>query len=176
MVDICLSFAEEYDIIYNAKKTVCVVFWPRGYKNFQIQSISIRSSDQRFVNETTYLGYTTSADLKDDLDMSRQVKSSNAIGHTLIRRFGKCSVAVKCELFRAYCKQMYCSTLWCSYNLETLRKLRVYHNDVLRRSLGFPMWSSASSLFVAAGLNNLNVLIRKAVYGFRTRLVACANF
>ena len=56
------------------------------------------------------------------------------------------------------------------------RKLRVGQDDILSRLLGISRLSSGSNLFVAAGLNNLDVLIRRAVvYGFRSRLVASAN-
>ena len=175
MVELCIIFAEEHDIIYNAKKTVCMTFWPRGYRKFQVQPITMRSTTLSYVQEATYLGHILSADLKDNLDMSRQMKALYAMGNTLVRKFGKCSDTVKCELFRAYCEQLYCSTLWCCYTLETLRRLRVSHNDVLRRLLGFPRWTSASSLFVAAGLNNLDVLMRKAVFSFRTRLATSEN-
>ena len=106
MVDICVSFAEQYDIIYNAKKTASMFFWPRGYKNSRYNPSHLGAQMRRFVNETTHLGYRLSTDLKDDLDMPRQVRSFIATSNTLIRSFGKYPDAVKCELFRAYCEQM----------------------------------------------------------------------
>jgi len=59
----------------------------------------------------TYLGHTITDNLTDDADIQREIRNlfvrTNILG--LRRRFHKCSMAVKCKLFKAYC---YCICLY----------------------------------------------------------------
>ena len=42
-----------------------------------------------------------------------------------VRRFHRCSVDVKINLFRGYCSPLYTAPLWVKYKRESLRKLKV---------------------------------------------------
>ena len=52
------------------------------------------------------------------------------------------------------------------------RKLKVSHNDILRRLLGAPMYTSARTLFVNKREDSVNVLIRKQGYNLKLRMKA----
>ena len=65
----------------------------------------------------------------------------------LIRKFFKCSVNVKCYLFKTYCSTMYCSALWFNSTKTALTKLKIAYNNSLRRLLGLPKYNSASEMF-----------------------------
>ena len=40
----------------------------------------------------------------------------------LLRRFSKCSIPVKCYLFKTYCSNLYCAPLWYNYTLTAMKK------------------------------------------------------
>ena len=40
----------------------------------------------------------------------------------LLRRFRKCSIPVKCYLFKTYCSNVYCAQLWYNFTLTTIKK------------------------------------------------------
>ena len=48
-------------------------------------------------------------------------------------------------------------------------KLKVSHNDILRRLLGVPRYTSARALFVNKRQDNVDVLIRKQCYNLKLR-------
>ena len=59
------------------------------------------------------------------INMRRQRGSCYARSNGLIKNFYACSPVVKCDLFKAFCCNMYCSHLWCDYKNDTLRRLIV---------------------------------------------------
>ena len=172
---ICENFSAERDIVYNVKKTNCMIFRPKNFKVSVSAQFVLNGQRLSFSTQVTYLGHIINTDLKDDLDIFRQVKKLNVIGNVIIRRFQNCSEAVKCQLFRSYCSSLYCSSLWTIHNKASYRKLKVCHNDILRRLHGVPRWSSATTLFVSLNLDNIDVLIRKQSYSLRKRIAESEN-
>ena len=108
--------------------------------------------------------------LKDDLDVKKQLQKFNTVGNVVIRKFGVCSNEVKRIIFRAHCSSVYCGYLWTEYNAMSLKKLRVCHNDILRRLTGISRWSSATAMFASEHLDNLDVILRKLSCRFRSRI------
>ena len=105
-----------------------------------------------------------------DENMRRQRGSCYARSNGLIKNFYACSPVVKCDLFKAFCYNMYCSHLWCDYKKDTLRRLIVGYNHSFRIIMNYPRHCSASGLFVSNGIPSFNELWRKSIYGFRQRV------
>ena len=68
----------------------------------------------------------------------------------LLRRFSKCSIDVKCYLFKMHCSNLYCSSFW---NDSSKRAMKKNYNNSLRRLLALSKHNSASEMFV-----NLNII------------------
>ena len=99
-----------------------------------------------------------------DNDLKRQMRKFYANANMLIRKFSKCSVNVKCYLFKTYCSTMYCSALWFNSTKTALTKLKIAYNTSLRRLLGLPKYNSASEMFfVNLGIPSFGELLRKFV-------------
>ena len=87
------------------------------------------------MKEFKYLGHTITDNLTDDADIQREIR--NPFVRTKLRhRFHKCSMAVKCKLFKAYCICLYDAALWKIYNKGSLRKLSSCHNKYVKLFLG----------------------------------------
>ncbi|KAG0728055.1 hypothetical protein GWK47_003866 [Chionoecetes opilio] len=97
------------------------------------------------------------------------------VGNTLQRKFSYCSREVKMELFRRHCYSIYCNTLWSRFKVATLNRLKVCHNDILKRRLGLLRWCSSSLAFARNGVNNLDVIRRHSVFSLRSRVELSAN-
>ncbi|KAG0727095.1 hypothetical protein GWK47_035364 [Chionoecetes opilio] len=82
---------------------------------------------------------------------------------------------VKMELFRSHCYSIHCNSLWSRFNLATLNRLKVCHNDILKRLLGLPRWCSSSLAFARNEVNNLDVIRRHSVFSLRSRVELSAN-
>ena len=63
------------------------------------------------VKQYRYLGITISTQ-NSDIDLKRQMRKLYANVNLLLRKFSKCSVAVKCFLFETYCSNLYCAPMW----------------------------------------------------------------
>ena len=175
LLNVCSDFATLNDIAYNPTKTVCMIFRPRSFKDFYTEKFHINGSDLEYTDQVKYLGHQINSSQSDDADISNQLKKFNTVGNVLIRKFGSCDKKVKCTLFRAHCSTVYCGSLWSSFTMATYKKLKVCHNDILRRLLGVPRWASASATFVQAGLNNIDVILRKDSCSLRTRILQSQN-
>ena len=77
--------------------------------------------------------------------------------------------------YRLYCTNIYGIHLWADFTPSTLDKVRVAYNNVFRAFMSVDRRSSVSAAFVQKGINHFNVLYRKAVYGFKSRLFDCSN-
>ena len=62
------------------------------------------------VEQCKYLGTTISIK-NSDLDLKRQMRKLYANANLLLRKFSKCSVNVKCYLFKTYCSNLYCTPM-----------------------------------------------------------------
>ena len=115
-----------------------MIFWPEPFSNTAVVNFKLRDTPLKLDKEVVYLGHHKCVNLKDDSDINRRLRKLHTVGKVIIRKFGICTPEVKRHLFRARCSAAHCSYLWSSFNVMSLRKLRVYHKDILRRLLGEP--------------------------------------
>ena len=79
-----------------------------------------------------YLGHIINNGLTDDDDICREIRGMFARTNILMRRFGKCSLNVKVQLFKSYCLCMYDTALWVSYLKGTMDRLRSCYNRCIK--------------------------------------------
>ena len=121
----------------------------------------------KYVDIFKYLGFVFSEYKKDDAGMLRQLRSLYAKANKITRMFHYCTVDVKLLLIKSYCTSFY---PWSDYKASTFSKLRVAFNNVYRRVLGLPQWSSASGMYATHNIENFKAILRKTLYGFVQRL------
>ena len=73
MINVCQEFAYEHDVVFNPKKTVCMLFGCKTIPNDI--DIYLRREKLRWVDSFKHLGNIVTPDLKDDLDI--QLKRGN---------------------------------------------------------------------------------------------------
>ena len=94
----------------------------------------------------------------------------------LVRKYKSCSIDVKCALFRAFCYSVYGMSLWNHTKVSTLNRLRVNYNNILRRLVNVPPWSSASQMLVSLWMKGFHELRRMCCYSLKTRILRTNNF
>ena len=65
---------------------------------------------------------------------------------------------------------MYCSSMWFDSTVTAMRKLKIAHNNGLRRILNLPKYNSASEMFVNLNIPSFDEILRKFVYSFKSRI------
>ncbi|KAG0715954.1 hypothetical protein GWK47_010774 [Chionoecetes opilio] len=113
--------------------------------------------------------------MTDDDDIIKQTTKLLVVVNTLQKKFSYCSREVKIELFRSHCYSIYCNSLWSQFRVATLNRLKVCHNDILKRLLGLPRWYSSSLAFAMNGVNNLDVIRRHFVFSLRSKAELSTN-
>ena len=102
--------------------------------------------------------------------MRRQRGNCYDRSNGILKNCYACSPVVKCDLFKAFCCNMYCSHLWCDFKNETLRRLIVGYNHSFRTIMKYPRHCSASGMFVFNDVPSFNKLWLKSIYGFKQRV------
>ena len=174
LISICEQFAVENDIIYNTKKTECMIFCANVPFNIK-PVVKLNGIMLNFVDRFVYLGHVLVPTLSDDEDISRQYRSLCSRANMLKRKFCFCSLNVKICLFNSYCATLYTSHLWTSFKSCTMRKFTVCYNNAFRIIVGLRKSCSASAMFVNNGVLSFGELYRKIVFRFVSRRSMCNN-
>ena len=98
------------------------------------------------VNCLRYLGHIIDSSMSDDADTDREIKKLFTRSNLLIRRFSRCTVAVKVKLFRAYCLCFYDISLWSHYSAQHFNKFRARYHKCLKVLFGYPKFSSVTTM------------------------------
>ena len=99
LIDICVAFGIENDIVYNEEKTTCMCVKPSVMKDLYVPTFHLRHLNIKAVEKETYLGYIINADMSDDDHIAKEIRNIYARGNMLIRNFKHCTTGVKIILF-----------------------------------------------------------------------------
>ena len=150
-------------------------FKPKSLTNLFVPSLFLNNVELKFVSSIKYLGVILSEDMQDDEDLCRHKRYLYSKGNMLIKNFNNCSDEVKHCLFKTFCNNIYGGQLWTSYKRRGMTKLKVAFNNVYRYLFNVKRGASMSALYVHNNVDSLNVILRKAAYSFRKRLLESTN-
>ena len=178
LLNICASYAIKHDIIYNVKKTQCMVVPSTKFKLENTPSVFLNGAKLQYVDSYKYLGMLIHV-RNDDLDIVGQFKSVIHRTNILMRTFSSCSVEVKLFLFKSYryCSNFYCSHLWYNFTKVQMNKLRITYNNAMRRlfNLYFRCSATASEMFANCNIHSMEEMRRTCIYSFIQRLKCSSN-
>ena len=175
LLNICSEYGVEYDVKYNAKKSVVLVCRTKEDRDLSFPVFLLSGHALTVCEKTKYLGHVINDQMSDDDDMYRQRRLLYIQANMLVRKFHACSDNVKITLFRAYCTPLYTAPLWVKFKKASFHKLQVAYNDCLRILLIKPRWSSPSDLFCKAGVPTFQAVLRNLMYKFICRLNLSQN-
>ena len=177
LVDICALYADNHDILFNTKKTVCMAIRPNLFKCMTLPAITLCGCVLSYVERYKYLGFYISNALAktDDLELQNQYRLMCCRANSLIRKFAICSYPVKKCLYITYCSNISGVHLWHSYRASVLRKFTVCFNNAARMFFAYDRFCSASGMFTRERIDGFCAMRRKAVFRFITRLRQSTN-
>ena len=175
LIDTCSFYADEHDILYNESKTQCMSILPRTLRLIEDPPIHLKDHRLTFVKEFPYLGHIITNNQKDTVDIEQRRRKLCSLGNMITRRFAFCHQETKLLLFRTYCNNIYGCSLWTNYTRESMRRVTVIHNDILRRLTSTPRHHSATSMFTEHRLDNMKCIIRRSMASLTIRLQNSEN-
>ena len=129
LLHICDEFSDEQYIVFSPTKSVCLVVPPKGCKLDSAPKVYLKGKILDYVDSFKYLGHWINSKFTDDEDIRREIRSLAVRGNILLRKFGFCSVDIKCYLFKTFCYSLYCATLWADFYKATLYRLKACYNN-----------------------------------------------
>lgn len=176
LLDICFQYSLECDIIYNNKKSCCCAFIPLNLKDYiDIPDAFMGMKKLIWVDVKEYLGVIIRGDMSDVNDILRQTKAIYSQGYCITKKFGNCSEEVKTLLFKTYCYNMYCVSLWFYPSQAAISDVKVAYNNVFRKLYDLDRRCSVSNEFCKRNINPFIVIYRKAIYSLYTRMFNSDN-
>jgi hypothetical protein len=175
LLGICEGYARSHGLIYNARKSECLVFRSGGKGPSEIPPIALNGHSLNWVDQFKYLGHVVTSDLKDDMDIERERRALSVRANMVARRFARCTAKVKITLFKAFCTTFYTSSLWVSYTQKQYSAFRVQYNNAFRVLLGLPRRCSASGMFAESQVDCFYTTMRKRSASLARRLRASSN-
>lgn len=175
LLRICERYVSCHGLVYNVKKSECMVFEARAKCPMKIPSITLNKVPIAFVKKFKYLGHLLTSDLRDDADIERERRALAVRANMIARRFARSSRETKITLFRAYCTSFYTCSLWVNYSQKQYNALRVQYNDAFRMLMGLPRFCSASGMFAEARTDDFYAILRKRCASLLCRVGASSN-
>ena len=127
LLNVFHSYAIEHLLLYNGNKSYSLRFKPTSIK-FQRPCFYLGENIIPKGSQYKYLGVKIS-DHNCDADLKRQMSKFYANANMLIRTFFKCTVDVKCYLFKTYCSTLYCSAMGFDSTKFAMKKPKVAYNN-----------------------------------------------
>ena len=175
LINECVLFAKENDLVFNRKKTKFLCVKPTSMKTLYVPDFYLEEDRITVVDKETYLGFIVNEQFSDDDHIVKEMRNVYARGNMIIRYFSHCTDAVRIQLFKSFCSNLYCCPLWYKFKKSTLKKLHTACNKIFKSLMLVPRNFSASLLFVSCNVENFTVLRRKLIYGLILRIKASRN-
>ena len=141
MLRVCEAYAGDYDMLFNASKSKCVVCSPKS----STQSCRLHTSPQFYisgncidvVDSWPHLGHIICKNSDDNLDILNRRSSFIAQANDVICTFGKLDCVTKMRLFNSYCGSFYGCELW-DLSCDGLQAMCTTWRNALRRIFNLP--------------------------------------
>ena len=173
LLNVCHSFSIEHSLLYIGTKSYSLCLKPNSIK-FERPCFYLGEMIIPKVTQCKYLVVIIS-DHNCDFNLKRQMGKFYTNANMLIKKFFKCTVDVKCYLFKTYCSTLYCSAMWFDSTKSAMKELKMAYNNCLRRILTLPTYNSASEMFAVLNIPSFGESFRKFAFSFMTRIALSMN-
>ena len=95
--------------------------------------------------------------------------------NVLLRKFSKCSLAVKLCLFRAHCIQFYGASLWNRFNKTVMKRFEAAYIKCVKMFFGFARLDSVTLMFCELGLPTFNTVLYNAKFCLKSSVNCHTN-
>ena len=169
LLSVCESYALDFDITFNGLKSKAITFCKKRL-DFTVGSVVLCKDKLAWSESVKYLGIKLHWSLDDRFEINSQLRNFYCRSNFIVRRFSRCTTAVKLKLFEAFCSSVYLIHLWLSYPKSVLSRFRIAYNNTLRKLIGLPRHCSASEMHVFFRVCSFDARMRRARASFHLRI------
>jgi hypothetical protein len=141
LLHVCDTYANEYQIMFNAQKSKCLAFLPRS-RHFVNDFLTcglfyIGNNQIEVVKSYSHLGHLININLSDDDDIYNRRFSFIGQVNNVLCYFRKLDSSVKYKLFNSYCTSFFGCELW-SLSNESINSFATAWRKGCRRVWNLP--------------------------------------
>lgn len=160
MVDTCAEFGIEYDILYNEKKSVCIVYSRKRNAQSNDVSIFLNGTKLDCVRKVKHLGMWLTPDLENKTELIDKRGSFIGQANHVLTKYAKMSSNVKCRMIDSYCCHFYGAETW-DFNCSKFDDILTSWNIAIRKSWNLPYRAHRYILPVLANHNARDIIYNK---------------
>ncbi len=132
MLNMCNSFAKERGLLFNAKKTQCIVFHQKHQVNYDNVQMFLNNDLLKWHTDVIHLGHNFNCCLNFSKDVNMKKGSFIQCVNELCSEFGFAHPACKMKLLQMYGSSFYGSNLWDFYCKEFISLGKTWNVGVRR--------------------------------------------
>ena len=144
--------ASSINMSFSTKKTVCMVFNPVQKCKVVASTfprLTLAGCELSYLDKFKYLGQIIEKDLSDNSDINKEIKCLYTRTNIMMRRFHRCSVRVKLQLFRTYCTMcFYDAALWLNFNVQTMKHFQSCYIKCIKNVFGYQKYHSVTAMLL----------------------------
>ena len=114
MIQICESFAQESDLLFNAKKTVCILFSGRTRHSSDPPPLYMNNVVLKWTKSAKHLGSIVTYDLKENEEINHKRNDFIRRANSVISNFKHVDKNVSSRVFMSQCCHLFGSQAWLS--------------------------------------------------------------
>ena len=112
MTRICESFAQEYDLLFNAKKTVCILFSGRSRRFSNAPPLYMNNVLLKWTKSAKHLGSIVTYDLTESEEITQKRNDFIGRANSVISNFKHVDRNVSSRVFMSQCCHLFGSQVW----------------------------------------------------------------
>jgi len=153
MLNICHNFAQEFNITFNVKKTMCIKY---GSDVKDHEQVFLNGVPLKWVKSVKHLGNYITSNLDDNCDCNFKKGMFNSSVNKLLATYGSLYKDNLLYLFRTYCCSFYGSELW-DFKSVGFKSCCTQWNKAVRKILGLPFNTHTWLLGPLSGQTHVSV-------------------
>ena len=173
MIDVCETFADEFDVIFNSKKTVCIKFG-NNIKLSNRSSLYLNGSKLSWSENAKHLGNYINTCANDDIDISKKAGEFISSVNRLMANFGFLPSSIIQKLFSNYCCSFYGSQIW-EVSAKAIPKLCTTWNKAIRKIWKLPNTTHTNLLTSIANQMHVKEQLVCRFAKFVHKMQTCSN-
>jgi exonuclease III len=178
LIDMCVALIANLDLVFNNKKTVCLMFKPTDNHLTVRESfplLTLGETPLQYVDKVRYLGHIVHRSGSDDDDISREVASLFYRANMLRQKFGNCSHEVKVLLFRTYCICLYGTALWQNFSIGAITRFKSAYARSMKLLFGRSKFYRTTYMLLETNLPSVDTVLHNYSLSFKNSLMNTVN-
>ena len=170
LINLCVSYAKKHGIVFNSKKSECIVFSKDKLLNHDHLAVMLGDIKLKFKERVKHLGHFIDDNLDDLYDINNRCYDFVYRANFILSAFRFAHHDIQVQILNTFCTSFYGSVLWDFYS-NSLDCIDVKYKNAIRKIFNLPRHSRSSIVHNLSKSLPCNVLVHRRFVKFFIYLV-----